>query len=46
MISRPAYMVEVLQPLEVGDGDSTSVDVQVRNNEGTVFLQDGAVQWN
>merc|ERR550517_944997 len=33
-------MVQVFQPLEVGDGDTASVDVHVRDDQGTVLLQD------
>ena len=34
-----AHMVEVLEPLEVGDGDTSSVDVEVRDDQGTVLLE-------
>lgn len=35
-----ADVVQVLEPLEVGDGDTASVDVQVGNDEDVALLQD------
>ena len=35
-----ADMVQVLEPLEIGDGDTTSVDVQVWNDKHVALLQD------
>ena len=33
-------MVEILQPLEVGDGDTSGVDVHIRDDQAPVGLQD------
>ena len=40
-----ADMVEVLQPLEVRDSHTTSVDVQVWNDEDVSLLQDDISIW-
>lgn len=37
--SSVAHMVKVLKPLEVRDGDTTSVDVQVRDDEDFLGLK-------
>merc|ERR1719209_937196 len=33
-------MIQVFQPLKVGDGDTASIDVHIRDDQGTVLLQD------
>lgn len=38
--STVAHVVKILKPLEVGDGDTTSVDVQVRDDEDFLGLED------
>ena len=40
-----ADMVQVLEPFEVGDGDTASIDVQIRNNEDVALLQDLIGLW-
>ena len=35
-----ADMVQVLEPLEVGNGDTTSVDVQIWDDKDVALLQD------
>lgn len=40
-----ANMVQVLEPLEVGDGDTTSVDEQVWYDEHFLLLQDLVGFW-
>ena len=41
-----ADVVQVLEPLEVGDGDTTGVDVQVRDDEDVALLQDLVGLWS
>jgi hypothetical protein len=38
-------VVQVLEPLEVGDGDTASVDVQVGNDEHLLVAEDGVAGW-
>merc|ERR1719282_1759441 len=33
-------MIEILEPLKVGDSDTTSVDVHVRNDQASLLLED------
>ena len=35
------HVVQVLQPLKVGDGDTSGVDVQIRNDKNLFVSQDG-----
>ena len=33
------HVVQILKPFEVGDGHTTSVDIQIRNHENVAFEQ-------
>jgi hypothetical protein len=39
------HVVQVLEPLEVGDGDTAGVDVQVGNDQHLLVAEDGVAGW-
>merc|ERR1719282_1646979 len=39
-------MIEILEPLKVGNSDTTSIDVHVRNNQASLLLEDLVSSWS